>query len=220
MMSLLLLPWNGRDLPRAGLLLAAIAIGVVSGAGRFAEAAHSDGGRGLLRYDPIENQLVPISEEELKPGYIYSHFSPRLGRRVWSYLQPNGRFWYALGEGTTQEVWRLDLRVVRAEALERLARIAPDLAEQIEREGGPVYVRLNRRGTWELARTASFPTIYNLETGQRWEHHFGKYIPAVSSYGSRWGVIGGEYVASERLPQVIRHRARGTPQRGSDCGCF
>jgi hypothetical protein len=169
---------------------------------RAMPAQGADDGRGILRYAPStlwyapsSRTLEPVSAGELKPGYIYSHFSRRLNRRVWSYLQENGEFWYACGEGTTQEAWRLGFTPT-AEEEKLLQNLNPTLYGEYSRVGlGHLFLRLTADNQWVAAEGARFPTIYNAETGQRWEKHYGKYIPISSAPCQyQWDVEGGRYV--------------------------
>ncbi|HYW80702.1 MAG TPA: hypothetical protein VE890_14070 [Thermoguttaceae bacterium] len=159
-----------------------------------ADRANAGDGRGILRFDPLTNQLVPVAPGDAKVGNVYSHFSERLNRRVWSYLQPSGDFWYAMGEGTTQQALRLDVNVSRKEGMTRLEQIAPRVASRRRVTGRGVYFRLDADDRWVLADMASHATIFNAETGHRWESVNGKYIPVVSSYSNRWIVHAGRYV--------------------------
>ena len=173
--------------------------------------ARADDGQGILRWDPVDEELLPIAREELKPGYVYSHFSDRLNRRVWSYLQTDGEFWYALGEGTTLKGRRLDVRAITGDRLEKLKDKHPDLAAELEEHGRiltVLYFALDGDGAWRAVSTAKHPTIYNLETGQRWERVYRKhaepgntwqpgpaaFLPVVHTWGSSWAVQGGKYV--------------------------
>ena len=178
-------------------LLAAIALGPIGSRCSSAEAGTTaDDGRGILRYKLVDDrlELVPISRDELKVGHIYSHFNNRLNRRVWSYLQANGQFWYAFGEGTTQEGWRLDIEAPPEELMEKLKQRDPQLAYAVESGMTVAHMRLTSNSRWEIASTASHPTIYNLETGQRWDWLSDRYVPVRSTYGYRWTVEEGRYV--------------------------
>lgn len=207
---------------RLVMILAVILLPLIGTKPLGAETPWStDDGRGVLRYDPISGNLVPVPVEELKPGYLYSHFSKRLNRRVWSYVQDNGRFWYALGEGTTQEAWRLDIRATEEEQRAKLAEIAPNLSKRVQEEGGGlVFAKLTADNRWVLAEQARFPKIYNAETGYRWERHAEEYIPVSSGPGRySWAVYRGRYVPADRLGRTapsVGHISQ--PTRGG-CGC-
>ena len=204
------------------LVLAVLSLEVLGTHPSGAKAADGgDDGRGILRYAPLSGTLEPVSAEELKVGYIYSHFSQPLNRRVWSYAEGNGEFWYALGKGTTQEAWRLDIRVTPEQGWEILEQTAPRLARQLQQEGtGHVYLRLTGEGRWVIAEGASFPTIYNAETGYRWEKHSGRYIPVSSGpWRYPWAMDQGRYVPAERMGGAAKGGGRGALSTLKACGC-
>ena len=207
---------------KAATVLAVISLAVIGGHPLRAESLKSaDDGRGVLRYDPIIGKLVPISPEKPKPGHVYSHFSKRLNRRVWSYVQSNGQFWYALGEGTTQEAWRLDIRGTMEERMGKLAELAPGLYSRLQREGERrVFVRLTSDHQWVIAEGARFPTVFNAETGYRWERLHGQYRPVSSGPGRyRWVAHRGKYVPAERFRGTASRTGRVAPLTPGGCRC-
>jgi hypothetical protein len=155
--------------------------------------APSYGPEVILRWDPVDNSMAPIAPEKLKVGCVYNYFSPRLQRRVWSYLQPDRQFWNAFGPGTVQEVSRFDLTAPLEERLKRLREVDKDLAQQVFSQGRTVFVKLDANGRWSLDRTAGIPAIYDLETGMRWERHHIGYIPVVHLCGDSWGYAEGQF---------------------------
>lgn len=186
---------RSRTLAKVTWVLAALTAGVVWAQTAAAQAAeHAPDRQAILRYDLLEKKLVPISPEDLKPGCIYSHFSSRLNRRVWSFVEANGQFWHAFGEATTQEAWRLDLPYTREEALEKLAQTDPRLERRIRGTQRRVFVELNGADQWVDSKTASRPTIYDVEDGRRWEQAYGQYVRVTHTRGDRWAVKGGKYV--------------------------
>lgn len=62
------------------------------------------------RFDPVLNTNFSIAPADIAPGFVYLHDNPRLNEETWSYVNRNGAFWWAFGEGTTIEGWRLDFR--------------------------------------------------------------------------------------------------------------
>jgi len=202
---------TNRALLRSAIASALVLLGVQGVALSPVGTARADDGRGILRWDPLDEELIPVPQEELKPGCVYSHFSERLNRRVWSYVQTDGEFWYALGEGTTLKGRRLDVRAITGDRFEKLRDKYPDLAAELEEHGRiltVLYFALDGGGTWRAVSTASHPTIYNLETGQRWERVYRKhpdpqntwepgpaaFLPVVHTWGYHWAVRGGAYV--------------------------
>jgi hypothetical protein len=206
----------------AAVVLAMISLPAVAPHPLYAESErNADDGRGVLRYAPTRGTLEPISAEELKVGCVYSHFSKRLSRRVWSYVQANGEFWYALGEGTMLEAWRLDIRATVGEQLEMLAKVAPRLYQELQQRGtGRVYLRLTSEGRWVIAEGASFPTIYNAETGYRWERHSGRFIPvSAGPWQYRWEVQDGTYVPAGPWRPAARSTGPIGPATLPGCPC-
>lgn len=199
--------------------------------------ARADDGQGILRWDPLDEELIPVPQRELKPGCVYSHFSDRLNRRVWSYVQADGQFWYALGEGTTVKGRRLDVGAITGDRFEKLRDKYPDLAAELQERGRIVtalYFGLEGDGTWRDVSTAKHSTIYNLETGQRWERVYRKhpepgntwepgpaaFFPVVHTWGYRWGVQDGRYVpdTSGCGCDVAGPDAHAPPSTSCDCG--
>jgi len=173
-----------RKLPIVVALTAAVA--------HLPSAAAGDQ-RGLLRYNPIYETLDPIDRGSIKPGYVYSHFDQKLGRRVWSYLKQDGTFWNALGEGTTIEGWRFDVQDPEKVTRE-LEKINPRLEEEINK-ARPVRFRLQADGGWEMIGTQAVQSVFDAETGHRWEKHGDRYRAVRSTWGYRWQPQGGGYRA-------------------------
>lgn len=184
-----------------GFVCVAVAwIGLATALGAFGAATGADDTSdksAILRLDPIKHKLFAVGASELKAGCIYSHFDEKSNRRVWSFWQSDGRFWHALGEGTTQPARSLDLRGSRESNLEILEQVDREFAQKVERSGGLAFLRLNHENQWELDRVATIPTIYNAETGDRWDWTNGRYVPVVSSSGYRWAVSERQYVPVE-----------------------
>ena len=147
----------------------------------------------VYRLDLMSGKLDPLNRADLKVGYTYYHFSPRRNAWSWSYLQKDGNFWYAFGEGTTQEAWSFDVRDSREEIAKRLEEF-PELARQMDRYNQSVCLRLQADGRWKVVGTGRVPSIYNADTGERWQMSSrDKYIPVVHTYGAIWTVRNGTY---------------------------
>ena len=146
----------------------------------------------IYRIDLLTQKLEPIAQKDLKAGYIYNYFNERLGRRAWSYLQADGSFWHAFGDGTTQAAWRFDVRATERELKKRLETM-PELARQIETTGGRVLMELGADGNWKIAGAGLVSSCYSAETNQRWELQGTRYIPVVHSSGDRWQVRDSRY---------------------------
>ncbi|HUT95236.1 MAG TPA: hypothetical protein VMY37_37630 [Thermoguttaceae bacterium] len=228
---------TNRALRRSTIASVLVLLGMQAAQFRPECTARADDGQGILRWDPLDEELIPVSQQELKPGCVYSRFSDRLNRRVWSYVQPNGEFWYALGEGTTLEGRRLDVRAITGDRLDKLEDKYPDLAQQLKERGRIVtvlYFTLGGDGSWRDVSTAKHPTIYNLETGQRWERVYLKnaqpgntwelgpaaFLPVVHTGGYRWAVRDGKYVPAPDCCGMEHPGAFGTPATTCDCAPF
>jgi hypothetical protein len=148
------------------------------------------------RLDLMNGKLAPINRDDLKVGYVYYHFCPRRNLWTWSYYQKNGRFWYAYGEGTTQEAWCFDIRASREEISKRLDEF-PELARRMDQYGEKACLRLQADGRWKMVRPGIPPSIFNSETGERWEMSRDKYIGVVHIGGNHWTVRNGSYYASD-----------------------
>jgi hypothetical protein len=146
----------------------------------------------VLRLDVILNAIVPVARESLIPGGIYNHYSPVMQRRVWSFYQADGTFWSAMGEGTTQDARSFDIRGSREEAEKRLAEM-PGLAAKVQSSGERVSLRLRADDRWAVIGAGFLRSVYNAETGQRWEKHGPDYISVLSTSSDRWTAVAGRY---------------------------
>jgi hypothetical protein len=145
------------------------------------------------RLDLLTDKLVPMNRSDLRVGCIYYHFSPRRNGWAWSVYQQDGSFWYPLGEGTTQIARRFDIRGTSKEIQQRLDEF-PELAKKVEQYSHPVCLRLQADGRWKIVGTGLLPSIYNAETGERWQKFADSdYIPVVHTGGSVWSVRNGVY---------------------------
>lgn len=156
------------------------------------EAASKDPGT-VYRFNVLGARMEPIARNDLKPGCIYQHFSPRLNRWVWSYVREDGTFWNALGYGTTQEARRFDIRPSDGDVRARIESM-PELAKQLDSSGGRVMMELREDGTWKVLGPGIAASFYDQETGQRWDWHTTRYLPVVHTGGNRWAVQNGRYV--------------------------
>jgi hypothetical protein len=144
--------------------------------------------RQILAFKPTTGEIIPVTAAQLQPGHIYSHYSERLGRQVWSIYGADKKFWNAFGVGTCQPVrsfeWDIKTAAEEDAALDRLKDLNPGIYEQFIQEGSPVYLELRRNGQWTITRT-SVSSVNDAETGNRWEWQFGRYIPVhtTSDYG-------------------------------------
>lgn len=172
-------------LPRAALALA-FALGV-------AGVSRADDGKGYFKVDPETGGMLPVKADALHRGKIYSHFDERLNRRVWSPYLGYGQFGIAFGVTSTQPTASFDFNISSNEALDILRRWDPKVAADAVREGTTIYLKLSEDQRWRLTRT-SVATIYDPQTGYRFEKQFLDYVPIGHYYGYRWRVEDGKFV--------------------------
>jgi hypothetical protein len=178
-----------------GFTLGLVGIILVACPGAAADRAADS--ESVFRWAPRTGELAEVSPSALKVGRIYNHYDRRLQRRVWSFYQGEGKFWYAFGEGTTQLARLFDLPVSADQAFEELKKIDPEFAAVVESTGQKIYLQLDRNNEWQLLQTSSLTSIYNAETGERWEMHFpDSYTPVSHSGGYFWTVRNGRYIPS------------------------
>jgi hypothetical protein len=152
----------------------------------------------VFRWDPLQGKPFPVPPAERKPRSIYKHYSPRLGRWVWAFLLQNGQFSNALGPGTTQTRESLDLRITREQGLEALAQTDPRDARRLLDSGEKVAFELDDRGQWTLdLSTNRAITVFDMESGRRWQQTQWGYIPIVHWCGDRWAYCNGQYVVAD-----------------------
>lgn len=145
----------------------------------------------IVRFDPLQNQMVPVPPAEIKPGFLYNHFNARLNRRVWSLATEGGRFQYAMAPGSVMYARALDLRATPAQLRETLNARAPDLAKMLDVRGALACVRLLEDGTWTLVRQPTIANVFDLETGRRWEWHGERRVAVVHTGGYEWALVNG-----------------------------
>ena len=180
-----------RSFPRACGLIA-VAIVCVS----FSRAsAQQPGDRQFYALVPGTGQTAALPENQLRAGEIYSHYSSRLNRRVWSFYLGEGRFWDAFGPGSTQPARRFDRafaeRQPTAPGDESGRGTDPDFNARNDR---PVFFVLGEDNTWRIGRNTSLPKVFSLETGYRFEQHFrDRYTPVSHTFGYRWQYVNGDY---------------------------
>jgi len=151
--------------------------------------------RGVFRLEPPD-KLLEIDAADLKPGVVYLHYSEKLDRQVWSFLQTSGDFWHAFGPGTTMSIDHFDLQMTEEEALDALKKIDPRFAFQVTSSAGAkVFLRLGTDNTWKLVRTTSVAAIFDLETHQRWEKQWDRFMPVVHTCGDTWEFRDGGFQA-------------------------
>lgn len=155
----------------------------------------------VYRYDPLTDTLVAVTAEEIKPGYVYNRYNANMGRRVWSLAREGGGFEYAMAPGSVQQAALLDLRATEEELRDELNERAPELAKMMDIRGAVAHVRLTDDGRWELVRQMTIGSVFDLETGRRWEWHGPRRVAVMHTTGYEWMLVDGRF-----LPAVIYPR--------------
>jgi hypothetical protein len=136
--------------------------------------------KAAYRLNLITGKLEPVAGSDLKVGYVYYYFVPRLNRWAWSYYQADGSFWHAFGVGSVQEAWCFDLRATE-EQLETRLKDFPKLAFQMGYTGRSACMQLRADGRWQVIGTRFPRSILDAETGERWQWNGNSYIRVVST---------------------------------------
>ncbi len=166
----------------------------------------------VRRADPRSGEPVPVDPAQIKPGKIYSHFSPRHNRYVWAYAVEGGGFSYALGPGSTELPENFDLATSSRETQQLVEEAAGTWFEKSRTEASKIYVRLGTDGRWEVVPTRTIRSHYDLDSGLRWEWHGRRRVSVLNSRGYHWGFNGKSYVPASS-PVVLG------PHISSSCAC-
>jgi hypothetical protein len=156
----------------------------------------------VYRNDLIGQKLVPVPRAELKAGSVYYRYHPGRGRHVWSLATDDGGFRYAMGPGSVQETRQFDLRASAEERQRQLQARAPGAARLLEIQGTVPSVRLSADDRWELTTDAapggpngpSVTSVFDLDTGRRWEWHGSEPTGVIHSGGNHWTPGGRDYL--------------------------
>lgn len=161
----------------------------------------------VYRYIPAVQQgrlgqrLAPMAgNDDTKSRSVYYRFNPALGRHVWSVLAKDGRWYFALGEGSTVRTELLDIRLTAEQRIEILEAFAPRLKQKLEEPDRArninLYLRLDGDDAWRLqgdSLTPKVQSVFDLLTGHRWEWHGPDRHAVLHTTGDMWQVIDGRY---------------------------
>ncbi len=175
-------------------------------------AAPADDQTAIYRYDPFLREMIAVPTEEVKPGYLYTRFSPQLKRRVWSVARSGGGFEFAMATGSIQPAWRLDLRATAERQMEELRARAPELAQVMDIRGSRAFVQLDDAGEWQLVVRRTIASVYDEETLRRWEWHGERRVPVMHTLGYEWLLDDGKFT-----PATIGESAYGFAYAAHSC---
>lgn len=167
----------------------------------------------VYRYDLLAQELVPAPRKEWKPGHVYYRFHAGLGRHVWSIAGPDGGFRYAIGPGSVQQTRQFDLRASPEERQRQLRTRAPEMARLLEIQGTLPTVRLGADDRWDLNVGPTVTSVFDLETGRRWEWHGTEPVGVIHSGGPRWSPTSTAFSPVDPVrPAVL-------PLSAAECPC-
>jgi hypothetical protein len=153
----------------------------------------------IYRADFLRGKLVPVAIKECKPDHVYLRPLPGSGRHVWSLATADGGFRHQLGPGTVQLAQRFDPRATPEERKRALESAAPDAARLLAIQGAQPTARLDAAGHWQLSPVPTVTSIFDLETGCRWEWHGPQPSGVVHGGGNRWKYVGDRYRPAGRF---------------------
>lgn len=167
----------------------------------------------VYRYDLLAQELVPVPRAEWKPGHVYYRFHPERGRHVWSIAGPAGGFRYVIGPGSVQQTRQFDLRASAEERQRQLRTRAPEMARLLEIQGTLPTVRLGMDDRWDINVGPTVTSVFDLETGRRWEWHGTVPVGVIHSGGPRWSATEMAYRPIDPVrPPVL-------PVSAAECLC-
>lgn len=147
----------------------------------------------VYRNDLLAQRLVPVPRSEWKAGHVYFRFHPGLARHVWSLATADGGFRYALGPGSVQQTRQFDPRASTEERQRALQARAPEMARLLEIQGTLPTVILGADERWDAHVGPSVVSVFDLDTGRRWEWHGIAPVGVIHSGGPRWARQGSGY---------------------------
>lgn len=157
----------------------------------------------VYRLDLFTEALRPVPKHELKKGAIYFRYSARSGQHVWSRVNQEGAFEFALGPGSVQPAWRFDIREGQEDQLRLLEQRAPELYRRLATEGARPMIKLDEQGRWDIDLASNEGRVFDMETGQRWEWHGGRRVAVTHTGGRLWAYQDHDYVPVPMISRII-----------------
>jgi hypothetical protein len=157
----------------------------------------------VYRLDLFTEALRPTPEHEIKKGAIYFRYSAQSGQHVWSRVNRDGEFEFALGPGSVQPAWRFDIREGQEDQLRLLEQRAPELYRRLATEGARPMIKLDEQGRWDIDLASNEGRVFDMETGQRWEWHGGRRVAVTHTGGRLWAYQDHDYVPVPMISRII-----------------
>ena len=156
----------------------------------------------VYRYDPIESKLVAVRPAEIKTDHVYYRYSASRKRHVWSKAAGQGRFLYVMGPGSVQVAKLFDIRATAEEKQKALESRSPAAAKLFATRGAPPAFKLDESDRWSIATVPTDGSVFDLETGRRFEWHGDRPVEVVHSGGNAWTRQGDRYAPAFTGPVV------------------
>ena len=166
--------------------------------------AHADENQPQVRkLDPRDRSFHPVQADQIIPGKIYNRFDQELGQYVWAYAKEEGGFSYPLGPGTTELPENFDLVTSESQTQDIVVTAAGNWAKLSSGSGQKLMVRLQAAGAWEVLRTSSVRSHFDLKTGRRWQWNGPRKVPVKHTAGSAWRFEDGWYVPATSWRNMV-----------------
>jgi len=157
----------------------------------------------VYRFDPIQTRLVAVRPAEIKRDHVYYRYSAARNRHVWSKAAGQGRFLYRMGPGSVQPAQLFDIRATDEEKRKALESRAPMVAKLYASQGAQPALRLDDSDRWTVAIVPSDGSVFDLETGRRFEWHGDRVVEVVHSGGNNWARRGDRYTPAAAAPVAV-----------------
>lgn len=148
----------------------------------------------VYRFDPIQSKLVAVPPAEIKIDHVYYRYSAARSRHVWSKAAGKGRFVYVMGPGSVQLASLFDIRATAEEKQKALESRSPAAAKLFATRGAQPALKLDAAGRWSIATVPTDGSVFDLETGRRFEWHGDRAVEVVHSGGNSWTRRDDRYV--------------------------
>ncbi|MEI7991059.1 MAG: PIG-L family deacetylase [Actinomycetota bacterium] len=145
-------------------------------------------------------RLVAVRPAEIKPDHVYYRFSAAKNRHVWSKAVGQGRFRYAMGPGSVQPARLFDIRATEEEKQKALESRAPLAAKLYASQGAQPALRLDDADRWSVAIVPTDGSVFDVETGRRFEWHGDRAVEVAHSGGNSWTRRGDRYAPARPDP--------------------
>ena len=148
----------------------------------------------IYRVDPNIRRLNVVPQDEIRLGFVYKYYNPKLEKHVWGIAIEGGKFRYAMGPGSMQPADRFDLRLTELEKQRLIDESAPALSRGVQGLGRKVYAQLKENDEWDIHLSTSIPKVYDQLTQRRWEWHGTRRLGVLHTYGPYWTWEEGSYL--------------------------